>query len=227
MANTANELKIRSFQFSDSHSCRELFIQGMLEVLPTPIMRAVYPGFLRKALMLGLVAMAAAWYKTVWIAVVYCIVCVLLSALLYVLIYMESYKYINRCLTSDLSDIEKHYMKAEGSHMWVAEINEEVVGTVGLLQTVNHKLGTAELQRMSVLSSCRGKGIGKKLLNKVIHFARENGHKRIILSTTSVQSPAIRLYRSAGFKVFSSIRPHPSSPYILKDIALISFELHL
>ena len=224
--NMGSGIKIRSYELSDSEHCRELFVQGMLEVLLNPIMQAVYPGFLRKAVVLGvLVAIAVAWLS-LWIAFVYGIICVILTALLYVHIYLKCHQYINSCLTSDLVDIEKYYMINKGSHMWVAEVDGQVVGIVGLTETGNCKLGTGELQRMSVARSCRGRGIARKLLHEVMHFAREYGHARIILSTTSVQTPAIKLYKSVGFKLFSSI-PHPASPYILHDLTYDSFELAL
>lgn len=223
---TTSEVKIRSYQFSDFQQCRDLFAQGMMEALPAPVMRTVYPGYLRKALMFGMVAMAAAWYKTLWIAVVYCTVCVVLTAMLYIYIYLKTYEFINDVLMSDLSDIDKHYMKSDGTHMWVAEFSEKVIGMVGLYKTDSHKPGTVELLRMSVSSSWRGKGIGKKLLRELIYFAKQNGHQRIILSTASAQLTAAGLYAKAGFKIFSSI-PHPASPYILNDLKWNSFELHL
>lgn len=224
--NMSNDIKIRPYEFSDSEHCRELFVQGMLEALPGPIMRAVYPGYLRKAMVFGgLVVMAVAWLS-LWVAVIYGIICVVLTALLYIHIYLACHQYIKSCLMSDLVDIDKHYMNKKGSHMWVAEVNGQIVGMVGLLQTENCKLGTGELQRMSVSRLCRGRGIARKLLHEVTQFAREYGHTRIVLSTTSVQTPAIRLYRSTGFKMISSI-PHPASPYILCDLTYDSFELVL
>jgi L-phenylalanine/L-methionine N-acetyltransferase len=45
-----------------------------------------------------------------------------------------------------------------------------------------------------------GQGFGKKMMQTVIEMAKQNGAKRIELSTATVNATAIRLYESIGFE---------------------------
>ncbi|EDO36282.1 predicted protein, partial [Nematostella vectensis] len=109
--------------------------------------------------------------------------------------------YINSCLQTDLFDIEKSYMYNKGSCMWVAEYDSNVVGMVGLVHSENHPEEVAELQRMSVSSSVRRKGIARKLIFELLEFAREYGYRKIILTTSILQPVARTMYRKLGFQV--------------------------
>jgi GNAT superfamily N-acetyltransferase len=59
---------------------------------------------------------------------------------------------------------------------------------------------TGEIRRMYVASPARGRGIGRKLLNRLLEEARELGYVRVRLETGDGQVEALRLYRSAGFE---------------------------
>ncbi len=58
----------------------------------------------------------------------------------------------------------------------------------------------AEVKRMYVRPSCRGMGIGYKLLNKVETLAREAGIMRLRLETGDQQPEALRLYERNGYQ---------------------------
>ncbi|XP_056404102.1 putative N-acetyltransferase 8B isoform X2 [Hyla sarda] len=113
-------------------------------------------------------------------------------------------------LAGDLMDIRKYYLEREGYCFWVAELEGEVVGTVAAIPYITPYEKNVELKRMFVASHHRGKGISKLLCRTLIDYARKSGCNAIILSTTSVQSTAMRMYETMGFK--------PSDPGIHNSV---------
>ena len=108
--------------------------------------------------------------------------------------------------------------------MWVAEWGGNVVGMVGLVHNESHKPGVAELQRMSVSPVCRRMGIARKLLDELLQHAKKQGFEKIVLTTTSAQTPAIRLYKKYGFKLMA-VFPYPQR--ILADLEYTCFDFQL
>ena len=113
-------------------------------------------------------------------------------------------------LDSDVVCIEEHYMKSEGGCFWVAEStknydnsnnnnnNHQIIGTTAL-RTVKQFESTAELKRMYVVRQFRQLGIGQKMLNIAIDFAKSFGYKRIVLDSSKYLYAARRLYLKKGF----------------------------
>ncbi|MES3708730.1 bifunctional helix-turn-helix transcriptional regulator/GNAT family N-acetyltransferase [Pseudomonas putida] len=79
---------------------------------------------------------------------------------------------------------------------WIAEKDGLVVGSVFV---VKHDEMTAKLRMLYVDASTRGMGIGNRLLEESLRFARHAGYKHMILWTTSVLTDARKLYLKAGF----------------------------
>ncbi|WP_378148108.1 GNAT family N-acetyltransferase [Cnuibacter sp. UC19_7] len=59
--------------------------------------------------------------------------------------------------------------------------------------------GRAELKRMFVLESARGRGISARVLTHLEHTARAAGVTEMVLETTTLHVPALGLYRSRGY----------------------------
>ncbi len=94
-----------------------------------------------------------------------------------------------------LSEPKKEILD-RGGKIFYAMAGDEVVGTVALLNEGN---GIFELGKMAVSEKHQGAGIGKKLLEHALRYAKENGTKKVILySHTSLKS-AIHLYKKFGF----------------------------
>jgi putative acetyltransferase len=68
----------------------------------------------------------------------------------------------------------------------------------------------------------QGSGIGRKLLQTVVEAARSAGARRLYLETNHILTPAIRLYRSIGFKPVRPDRVVPS-PYARADVYMEMF----
>ncbi|USX51449.1 GNAT family N-acetyltransferase [Lentzea sp. HUAS12] len=80
---------------------------------------------------------------------------------------------------------------------------------------VNDELeGAAEIKRMYVVDSARGKGLSRLVLAHLEVTAREAGLERMVLETGLKQPEAISLYTSSGYAPianFGVYRDHPDS----------------
>ncbi|KAK7211128.1 hypothetical protein V2G26_018306 [Clonostachys chloroleuca] len=82
---------------------------------------------------------------------------------------------------------------------WIAEREGEFVGCVGVCK--DRQLDdTARLRLLLVEPAARGLGLGKKLIQKSLDFAREKGYHKMVLSTQSALTQARKLYQAAGFQ---------------------------
>ncbi|MBW4793550.1 bifunctional helix-turn-helix transcriptional regulator/GNAT family N-acetyltransferase [Pseudomonas tolaasii] len=81
---------------------------------------------------------------------------------------------------------------------WIAEKDGEVVGSVFV---VRHDETTAKLRMLYVDASARGMGIGSRLVDECLRFARQVGYKSMILWTVDALTDARKLYRKAGFNL--------------------------
>ncbi len=98
---------------------------------------------------------------------------------------------------SDLNDIGANYIKRGGVFEILENETGEILGTVGLFPLDKE---TIELRKMYFAQEIRGRGIGKKTLERMIETARQLGYKTIHLETASVLKEAIGLYKKYGFE---------------------------
>ncbi|OBA96991.1 MarR family transcriptional regulator [Mycobacteriaceae bacterium 1482268.1] len=90
---------------------------------------------------------------------------------------------------------------------WIAELDGERVGCV--FCTASEEPGTAQLRLLLVEPQARGAGVGTRLVDECLRFARRSGYRRITLWTNDVLTAARRIYQRAGFQL-DRREPHSS-----------------
>jgi GNAT superfamily N-acetyltransferase len=92
---------------------------------------------------------------------------------------------------------------AKRERCWIVEIDGENVGSVMLAKD---SAKVARIRLLLVDPKARGLGLGAKLTDECIRFARRAGYKKITLWTHSVLTAARHIYQKAGFKLMRTER---------------------
>lgn len=87
---------------------------------------------------------------------------------------------------------------------WIAEMDGEPVACVFLVKKSDT---VAQLRLMLVEPKARGLGIGERLVEECVTFARKADYQKIVLWTNDVAVAARHVYEKAGFRLVHS-EPH-------------------
>ncbi|MEM8932753.1 MAG: bifunctional helix-turn-helix transcriptional regulator/GNAT family N-acetyltransferase [Acidobacteriota bacterium] len=83
--------------------------------------------------------------------------------------------------------------------LWIAEDGGQPVGSIMLVAEGDEPTDVARLRLFLVEAHARGRGVGSRLMETLLDFARRRGYRRIVLTTVSALDAARRLYERAGF----------------------------
>nr|WP_218510687.1 helix-turn-helix domain-containing GNAT family N-acetyltransferase [Variovorax sp. dw_308] len=89
----------------------------------------------------------------------------------------------------------------DSERCWIAELNGERVGAVFV---VRKSATTAQLRMLILAPQARGLGLGARLTDECIGFARRKGYKKMVLWTNSCLAAARGIYAARGFKLTKS-----------------------
>ncbi|GIE90323.1 GNAT family N-acetyltransferase [Actinoplanes regularis] len=90
---------------------------------------------------------------------------------------------------------------------WIAEVDGERAGCVFLV--AGDDPDTAKLRILLVTPGARGHGLGTRLVEECLAFARRSGYRRVVLWTNDVLVSARHIYQAAGFSLTDQA-PHHS-----------------
>lgn len=105
-------------------------------------------------------------------------------------------------------------------HAWVAEKDGERVGAVFVAKESDD---IAKLRLLHVEREARGLGIGKRLVEECLRFARQAGYQKMTLWTQSILGAARHIYKTAGFRLVREEKHHRFG----KDLTAETWEINL
>lgn len=121
----------------------------------------------------------------------------------------------------DLKDIPGFYQKANGN-FWIAVSDNLVVGTIALLDIGNSQ---GALRKMFVNKTYRGKeyGVGQKLLNLLLAWAKHKDYTGIFLGTTEKFVAAQHFYEKNGFVEINKASLPAAFPVMAVDVKFYKY----
>lgn len=122
-------------------------------------------------------------------------------------LYAEEYDWdvhFEALVAQIVADFLNNY-NPERERCWIAEMNGEIVGSVFVVQASETD---AKLRLLLVEPKARGLGLGTRLVEECIRFARRRGYKKLVLWTNSILVEARHIYEKTGFQLVAEEAHH-------------------
>jgi len=88
--------------------------------------------------------------------------------------------------------------RGDRQRIWIVEQKDSFLGSAAVAE---HSREEAQLRWLLLDPAARGMGIGRRLVEEAVRFARETGYRSIFLWTVHILPMAARIYRDAGFRL--------------------------
>src|ERR1700752_1827325 len=104
--------------------------------------------------------------------------------------------YDARGTLDEMNDIQRNYFENGGTFLVMMD-DDQLIGT-GAIRRLESNV--CELKRLWLLPEYHGKGLGYRMVQELLSFAREKGYERIRLETDPMyQKRAVEFYKRLGF----------------------------
>jgi putative acetyltransferase len=118
------------------------------------------------------------------------------------------------CMTETYNKPRKIY--------FVVAKGESIIGGAGISPLDNFEDNVCELQKMYFMPEARGKGLGAKMMQRCLEFAKKVGFDQCYLETMPYMDDARKLYRKVGFeyidKPMGDTGHYSCTVWMLKDL---------
>lgn len=111
-------------------------------------------------------------------------------------LYEKQYHFNGLYEKEMLGGMAELYNDTDGSQMWIAEQNGQIVGDIAIIKKGEDR---AQLRWFGVDTSLQGQGLGSRLLETAMNFCKEKGYVHLTLGTLDILKPAHHLYAKFGF----------------------------
>jgi len=98
---------------------------------------------------------------------------------------------------ADIENIEEAYLTTDQAHFWVAEVDGDVVGMVGVAED---EPNIAEIRRLRVKPDLHRQGIATRLMETALQFCRHHGYLKVRLDTRLERGQAAELFERFAFQ---------------------------
>jgi DNA-binding MarR family transcriptional regulator/GNAT superfamily N-acetyltransferase len=115
-------------------------------------------------------------------------------------LYSEEYG-LNHKMEAYVAEVVAKFLRdfdPTREHCWIAEQDGAPIGSVFLVKESDE---AARLRLLIVEPRARGLGVGRRLVEECVRFARQAGYREITLWTHSILIAARRIYASIGFAI--------------------------
>jgi len=104
--------------------------------------------------------------------------------------------YESRELLHDMDTVHESYFNNDGIFLVMTD-EDQIIGT-GAVRKMNHEI--CELKRVWLLHAYHGQGLGYRMMQELLSFARQKGYLRMRLETDrEAQIRAFEFYKRLGF----------------------------
>jgi putative acetyltransferase len=100
----------------------------------------------------------------------------------------------------DTTDHLYELFQEPGSIYYVAERDAEIFGGAGIYPSTGLPEGTCELVKMYLKPATRGLGLGRKLIEQCLEFAKGFGYAQVYIETMPELRKALSVYEKFGFE---------------------------